>query len=108
MTNYQTKEVNKCLETYLHCFASKNYHPWFQCFILVEWWYNTTYHETTKMTPYETIYGKNPPSITSYLLGTSKVHEVETLLQNRKWTLETLKDNLAMDKNHMKNQANKH
>ena len=57
------------------------------------------------MAPYEAVYGKKPPSITSYLPRTSKVQEVETLLQNRDWTLATLKNNLAMAQNCMKQQA---
>jgi hypothetical protein len=40
---------------------------------LVEWWYNTSYHGATKMTPFEAVYGQKPLSVTSYLLGTSKV-----------------------------------
>ena len=104
----QMKAVNKCLEMYLCFFSSKKKHQWFQWFPLYEWWYNTTYHEATKMTPYEVVYGKKIPSITSYLPGTSKVQEVETLLQNRHWTLETLKDNLANAQNCMKHQVDQH
>ena len=44
--------VNKCLEAYLCCFSLEKNHQWVQWFPLVEWWYNTTYHATTKMTPY--------------------------------------------------------
>ena len=29
---------------------------------LVKWFYNANYHETTKMTPYEAVYGQIPPS----------------------------------------------
>ena len=57
------------------------------------------------MTPYEVVYGKQTPSLTSYLLGTSKVQVVKTLLQNRQWTLAVLKDNLPMDQNRMKQQV---
>ena len=67
-----------------------------------KWWYNTTYHEETKMTPYEAVHGKQPLSLTSYVLRTSKVQVVETHLQNREWTLATLKDNIAMAQNCMK------
>ena len=48
------------------------------------------------MTLYEAVYGKQPPSLASYLQGTSKVQAIDTLLQNREWTLAALKDNLAM------------
>jgi hypothetical protein len=69
----QTKVVNKCLETYLRCFASENQNQWAQWLPLVEWWYNTSYHIATRMTPFEAVYGQNPPSVLSCVLGVSKV-----------------------------------
>jgi hypothetical protein len=72
-TDGQTEILNKCLETYLRCFASKRQNQWAQWLPLVEWWYNTSYHTTTCVTPFEVIYGQNPPLILSYLPGVSKV-----------------------------------
>jgi hypothetical protein len=79
-TDGQTKIVNKCLETYLMCFASERKNQWAQWLPLAEWWYNTSYHTTTRMTPFEAVYGKNPPSILSYFLGVSKVQVVDQTL----------------------------
>ena len=104
----QMEVVTKFLETYLHCFALQKQHEWFQCFPLAEWWYNTTYHDTTKMTPYDSFYGKQPPSLTTYLPRTSKVQAIETLLQNSDWTLDALNDNLVRDQNRMKQQVDQH
>jgi hypothetical protein len=72
-TNGQTEVVNKCLETHLRCFASKNKNQWAQWLPLAEWWYNTSYYIPTHMNPFEAVYGKNPPSVLSYLPGVSKV-----------------------------------
>ena len=72
-TNGQTEAINKCLETYLHCFALEKQHQWVHLLPLAEWWYNTTYHTVNKMTPYEIVYGQQPPSIISYLPTTSIV-----------------------------------
>jgi hypothetical protein len=52
-TNGQTEVVNKCLETYLSCFASERKNQWAQWLPLSKWWYNTSYHTTTHMTPFE-------------------------------------------------------
>ena len=65
-TDGQTEVVNKCLETYLRCFASEKQHQWAQWLPLAEWWYNTTYHTATRMTPFEAVYGQKPPSVLSY------------------------------------------
>jgi hypothetical protein len=72
---------------------------------LAEWWYNTSYHTTTKMTPYETMYGQQPSIVTSYLPSTSKVQAIDNLLQGGAATLADLKDNLHMAQNHMKQQG---
>jgi hypothetical protein len=69
----RTEFVNKCLETYLRCFASERQNQWAQWLPLIEWWYNTSYHTTIRMTPFEVVYGQNPPSILSYFPGVSKV-----------------------------------
>lgn len=92
----QTKVVNNYLETYLCCFTPEMQHQWVQWFPLEECLYNTTYHGATKLPPYEDFYGQQPPSITSYLSGTSKVQEVENLIQTHEWTLAPLKSNLAL------------
>jgi hypothetical protein len=104
-TDGQTKFVNKCLETYLRCFASENQNQWAQWLPLAEWWYNTSYHTTTRMTPFEVVYGQNPPSVLSYLPGVSKVQVVDQNIIVREAIIRTLKDNLVMDQNRMKKQA---
>jgi hypothetical protein len=76
-TDGQTKFVNKCLETYLRCFALEKQNQWAQWLPLDEWWYNTSYHIATHMTPFESIYGQKPPSVLSYLSGASKVQAVD-------------------------------
>jgi hypothetical protein len=60
-TDGQTEVVNKCLETYLRFFSSKNKNQWAQWLPLVEWWYKTSYYTATHMTPFEAVYGKTPP-----------------------------------------------
>lgn len=93
-TDGQTKAFNKFQETYLRCFTSKKQHLWAQWLPLAESWYNTNYHATTKMTPYEAVYGQLPPSPTSYLKGFSKVQAVDQLLQHRATILPHLRENL--------------
>jgi hypothetical protein len=57
------------------------------------------------MTPFEAVYAKNPPSVLSYLLGVSKVQAVDQTLTVREDILRTLKENLVMAQNCMKQQA---
>ena len=75
-TNGQIEIINKCLETYLRCFSSERQNLWAQWLPLAECWYNTSYHTTTRMTPFEALYGQKPPFILSYMSGVSKVQVV--------------------------------
>jgi hypothetical protein len=104
-TDGQTEVVNKCLETYLRCFSSEKKNQWAQWLPLAEWWYNTSYHIATCMTPFEAVYGQKPPSVLSYLPGASKVQAVDLTLTTREAILHTLKENLVMAQNRMKQQA---
>jgi hypothetical protein len=78
---------------------------WAQWLPLTEWWYNTSYHTTTHMTPFEAVYGHKPPSVLSYLPSASKVHVVDLTLTTREAILCTIKENLVMAQNRMKQQA---
>jgi hypothetical protein len=104
----QTKIVNKFLEGYLPCFVSDKQTQWFKWLPLVEWWYNTSFHTATKMTPFRSLYGYHPPSITSSLKEKSKVQAVEYHIKHRQQVLQLLKDNLTMAQNHMKQQVDQH
>jgi hypothetical protein len=57
------------------------------------------------MTSFEAIYGQNPPSVLSYFPGVSKVQAVDQTLTVREAILRTLKENLVMEQNRMKQQA---
>jgi hypothetical protein len=57
------------------------------------------------MTPFEAVYGQNPHSVLSYLPSFSKVQAVDQMLIVREAILHTLKENLFMAQNRMKQQA---
>jgi hypothetical protein len=78
---------------------------WAQWLPLAEWWYNTSYHIATCMTPFEVVYGQKPPSVLSYLLGALKVQAVDLTLTSREDIIRTLKENLVMAHNLMKQQV---
>lgn len=106
-TDGQTKRVNQCLENYLRCmcFASpKRWHHWLS---LAEWWYNSTYHTSLKMTPFQALYGFKPPMVAEVVLP--DCHDISTLeqLRNRQMAQQVIKDNLCKAQSRMKHQADK-
>jgi hypothetical protein len=72
---------------------------------LQEWCYNTSFHTTTKMTPFMSLYGYHPPPITSSLKEKSKVQVVEDHIKHQQQVLQLLKDNLTLVQIRMKQQA---
>ena len=57
------------------------------------------------MTPFEVVYGQKPPSFLSYLSSVSKVQAVDQMLKVWEAILRTLKENLVMAQNRMKQQV---
>ena len=104
-TDDQTEVVNRCVEQYLRCFVHQWPRKWSTYLAWAEYWYNTTYHASTKMTPYQALYGRLPPLIPAYLEGLSLVHEVDQMLLHRDKLLHQLKTNLEISMNRMKQQA---
>ena len=84
----QTEIVKKTMEGYLHCFVSDKQTQWFKWLPLAEWWYNTSFHTATKMTPFMELYGYHPPSITSSLKEKSKVQAVEDHIEDSEISFE--------------------
>nr|GEV84788.1 Ty3/gypsy retrotransposon protein [Tanacetum cinerariifolium] len=68
--------------------------------------YNTGFHSSIKMTPYQAVYGRVPSTIIPYLLGSSKDAAVEESLIERDALLCQLKQNLLVTKHRMEMQAN--
>lgn len=57
------------------------------------------------MTPFEALYGRTPPSLSSYVPGSSKVGTLDELLSQRAQILKVLKFNLNRARNRMEQQA---
>jgi hypothetical protein len=106
-TDGQTEVVNRCLEAYLRCFASEQPKEWSQWISWAELWYNTTFHVSTGTTPFETVYGRKPPTVVRFLQGETKVEAVATELMDRDEALRQLKYHLIRAQEQMKVYADK-
>ena len=60
------------------------------------------------MAPFEVVYGRPPPTIHSYEVGSTSVAQVETSLCERDDLLRLLKENLQTAQNRMKINADRH
>ena len=73
--------------------------------VTVEWWHNSTYHTSAKMTNFQALYGFVPPRRKEIIQGDAKVLAIKSQLEENKKVMEVLKDNLTMAQNRMKQQA---
>ena len=75
---------------------------WTKRLSLGEYWYNTNFHTAIKKTPFEIVYGKEPPIARPYLAGYSKVDTVDQSFVSREDMLQSLRANLLKAQNRMK------
>lgn len=107
-TDGQMEVVNRCLEQYLRSFVHQWPRKWHEFLPWAEYWYNTMYHISTSMTPFQALYGIEPPTVPLYHVGASPVNEVDKALVARDELLLQLKRNLAAATNRMKQTADRH
>ncbi|KAF7152525.1 hypothetical protein RHSIM_Rhsim01G0093500 [Rhododendron simsii] len=107
-TDGQTEVVNRCLETYIRCMTGDKPKSWVQWLPLAERWFNTTYHTSTHLTPYQAIYGRVPPSYIYYIPSSSRIAALDQWCSEREATLRILKEHSHHAQNRMKQQADKH
>ncbi|XP_075663135.1 uncharacterized protein LOC142632652 [Castanea sativa] len=86
--------VNKSLEHYLRAFAADIPHSWVKRLPLVEFWFNTNFHTSIKLTPFEALYGYSSPRLMDYIPSTIKVDSVDVHLRTRQQLIALLKHNL--------------
>ncbi|CAI8595105.1 unnamed protein product [Vicia faba] len=91
----QTEVTNGTIEQYLRAFVHHKPSLWHRFLPWVEYHYNTSFHSYAGMTPYEVVYGKLPPSIPSYVIGTSELAASDELVSSQEAVLDLLKNNLA-------------
>ena len=100
--------MNKSLEQYLRAFTSDRPHQWASWLPLAEFWFNSSFHTSLQLTPFEALYGFPPPKLQGYVPGTTRVDALDSLLRQRQAILDTLKVHLATAQARMKSQADKH
>ncbi|KAI3522148.1 hypothetical protein L1887_11628 [Cichorium endivia] len=104
-TDGQTEVVNRSLETYLRCFSSSQPKDWVRWLPWAEYWYNTSYHSSIRMTPFKVLYGRDPPKLVSYDRGLAVTFVVDEYLRQRDQVLVELKGHLLRAQQLMKAQA---
>lgn len=107
-TDGQTEVTNRCLETYLRCLTGAKPRLWVKWLGWAEFWFNSNYNSSTRTTPFNALYGWDPPHLIRGTTIPSSVDEVNRITAERDTIPHDLRSNLLKAQDQMRTQANKH
>jgi len=103
----QTEVLNKTLEMYHCCYIFDNAKTWHSMIPWTQFWYNSSFQHSLRMSPFKALYGRNPPLVAHYGNHSGTPIDVQESLKTKDALLHQLKANLQRAQNYMK-QVNKH
>ncbi|XP_074337152.1 uncharacterized protein LOC141674323 [Apium graveolens] len=98
----QTERSNRCLETFLRCFSGDRSGSWKQWLSMAEYWYNTSFQTSIRITPHEALYDIKSIPINLGNLSDMTLSIAQDLLSHMEQVLHQLKDNLLKAQHIMK------
>lgn len=78
----QSEVTNRIIVMYLRCLAGDRPRTWLQWLPWVEYCYNISFQTALQCSPFRVVFGREPPTIISYLLGLSQVAAIDQQLQD--------------------------
>ena len=92
---------------YLRCFVFDHPMSWVTMLPWAQFWYNTSFHQSLGMTPFQAVFGRPPPMVMHYEVDPKDLDPLKDLLQLCDQLLSKLKGNLLKAQQYMKMQADK-
>ncbi|GJZ05952.1 retrotransposable element Tf2 [Tanacetum coccineum] len=95
-----TEVVNKCVECFMRCMTSEKPKELVKWVSLAEYWYNTNFHSSAHITPFDIVYGQPPNLHLPYIASTTSVEEMDRAIA-------MLQFHLKRSRERIKNMADK-
>jgi hypothetical protein len=104
-TDGQSEVTNHTIVMYLRCLAGDRPRSWLQWLPWAEFCYNSSYQIALQATPFQGVYGRQPPAPLKYETGTSHVAAVDVQLRDRDEFLQQIWERLLLSQDAMKAQS---
>jgi transposase InsO family protein len=105
-TDGQIERVNQILEDMLRACALKDKKSWDKCLSYTEFYYNNSYQESLKMSPFKILYGRKcQTSLFWNEPGENQVFGPE-ILREEEWQVHVARENLQLAQSRQKSYAN--
>ena len=106
-TDGQTERANRTLEDMLRAYIGYRQNDWDRKLAAAEFVYNSASNASTKLSPFQMNYGKDPPTPSSFLTPDEKVLATNEFLTTMDNLTNRAKDNLALAKKRQEETANR-
>ena len=106
-TDGQTERANRTLEDMLRAYIGYRQNDWDRKLTAAEFVYNSASNASTKLSPFQMNYGKDPPTPSSFLTPDEKVLATNEFLTTMDNLTNRAKDNLALAKKRQEETANR-
>lgn len=93
-TDGQSEVTNMIITIYLRCLAGDRPKSWLRWLPWVEYCFNTSFQSALKATPFQVVYGREPPAMIPFQQGSARVVAVDRQLKDRDTFLAEIRDRL--------------
>jgi hypothetical protein len=106
-TDGQSEVTNRIIALYLRCLTGDRPRSWLHWLPWAEFCYNTSFQSALKTTPFNVVYGRDPPPLLKYQAGMPSVAAVDAQLKDRDEFLGEIRQRLLLSQDLMKDHHNK-
>jgi hypothetical protein len=100
----QSEVTNKIITIYLRCLVGDRPRSWLRWLPWAGFCYNTSLQSALKMTPFEVVYGRPPPTLIPFQSGSTRVAAVDRQLRDRDTFIAEIRERLLQAQGIMKHQ----